>query len=89
MHVCAFTSECVCLCVFFCTSSDLSAYAKFVGDEIRFPSVFPIRTILPLRVMLVEPKVFMILERAAWQHNKNIGDRKGEIKTNIQSRNQR
>lgn len=46
------------------------------AESVRFPTVFPIRTVLPLRVMLAEPRVFMTLERAAWQQDQNIGDPK-------------
>lgn len=44
------------------------------GVELNFPTFFPIRTVLPLRVSIVEPKVIHILYNAAWVKNQNIGE---------------
>ncbi|RKO87640.1 thioredoxin-like protein [Blyttiomyces helicus] len=42
--------------------------------EFRWPDVFPIRSVLPLRVVLVEPKTAACLFAAAWSSNINISD---------------
>ena len=44
------------------------------GVDLRFPDDFPLRTVLPLRVSIVEPKVVPHVYAAAWQQNKNVGD---------------
>jgi len=41
---------------------------------LKFPEFFPIRTVLPLRVAIAEPKAIDAMYRAAWQRNTNIGD---------------
>ena len=51
-----------------------------IGENFKFTSHFPIRTVWPLRVMLAsgcDEKVADVIYRAAWQQNKNIGDPKG------------
>jgi len=56
-------------------SQDLQDWAKWWNVQVRFPTVFPIRTVLPLRVNIVEPKTFHLLYRATWIEDKNIGDK--------------
>ncbi len=45
---------------------DLSDWASWWDEPFAFPSQFPIRTIAPLRVAIVEPSLTMPLYRAAW-----------------------
>lgn len=40
----------------------------------RMPDAFPMRTVLPQRVLLVEPTATRSLYDAAWRYNLNIGD---------------
>lgn len=53
---------------------DLEDHATWWGVPFRFPSRFPLRTIAPLRVALVEPAVRPALFTAAWAHDRDIGD---------------
>ncbi len=56
-------------------SLDLADFAKLYGNiQLRFPEGFPIRTVLPLRVSLVEPKTVPLLYHAAWVQGRNIGE---------------
>lgn len=52
---------------------DMFDQAAWLGVPFRFPSVFPIRTVLPLRVSLVEPRVIDLLYRALWVEDRDIG----------------
>lgn len=54
--------------------ADLLAQAEALGFPLVFPDCFPVRTILPLRVALVEPGVTVPLIHALWAHNVNIGE---------------
>ncbi len=53
---------------------DLHAWAKHWGVPFRFPSHFPMRSILPLRVALAEPRLTPTLYRAAWGEDRRIDD---------------
>ncbi len=53
---------------------DLEDYAAYWGVPFRFPSRFPLRTVLPLRVALVEPVARVPLYEAAWVRDLDIGD---------------
>jgi 2-hydroxychromene-2-carboxylate isomerase len=59
-------------------ADDLARYAKLYGAPFRFPSTFPIRTVLPLRVALVAnddiARLSRALFRAAWVDDRNIGN---------------
>jgi 2-hydroxychromene-2-carboxylate isomerase len=54
--------------------SDFDDQAAYWGVPFRFPSRFPLRTVTPLRVALVEPAVRATLFEAAWAHDRDIGD---------------
>jgi len=54
--------------------ADLLAQAEALGFPLAFPDCFPVRTVLPLRVALVEPAVTVPLIHALWAHNVNIGE---------------
>lgn len=54
---------------------DLDDWARLWGVPFRFPDTFPLRTVLALRVALVEPATTRALYRAAWVENRDIGDR--------------
>mgnify|MGYP003951487595 CR=1 FL=1 len=53
---------------------DLFDWADWWGVPFRFPDHFPARTILPLRISIVEPKTIPLFYRAMWVENQNIGD---------------
>jgi 2-hydroxychromene-2-carboxylate isomerase len=53
---------------------DLHDWAEWWGVPFRFPDVFPIRTVLPLRAALLAPTATMDIYRAAWAENRDIGD---------------
>ncbi|KAI8813164.1 thioredoxin-like protein [Cladochytrium replicatum] len=42
--------------------------------ELQWPSIFPIRSVLPLRVAIVEPKTIDCIYRAAWIRDVNVAD---------------
>lgn len=52
---------------------DLLEHASWWDIPFRFPTEFPIRTVLPLRIAIVEPKTTNVLYRAAWAEDRNIG----------------
>lgn len=52
---------------------DLQDWARWWGVPFRFPSVFPVRTVLPLRVALLEPRATTPLYRALWAEDQDIG----------------
>ncbi len=54
---------------------DLDDWAALWGVPFRFPSVFPIRSVLPLRVMIAEPAAAAPIYRAAWVEDRRIDDR--------------
>lgn len=51
---------------------DLDDWAALWGVPVRFPTEFPIRTVLPLRVCVVEPAATAPLYRAAWVDDRPI-----------------
>ena len=53
---------------------DLRSWASWWGVPFSFPTVFPIRTVLPLRVAIAEPAATPHLYRALWAEDRNIGD---------------
>ena len=55
-------------------SKDLADWAEFWGVNFVFPSHFPIRTVLPLRAALVEPRLTSAIYRAAWSDDLAIDD---------------
>lgn len=54
---------------------DLDDWAALWGVPLRFPTVFPIRTVLPLRAAIVEPRASAAIYRAAWVDDRSIGER--------------
>jgi 2-hydroxychromene-2-carboxylate isomerase len=56
------------------TLRDLDDWARERGVPFRFPRAFPLRTILPLRVALRDPRATHPLYRAAWADDRDIGD---------------
>lgn len=53
---------------------DLHQQADRFGVDFKFTSHFPLRTILALRVSILEPGTIHALYRAAWVEDRNIGD---------------
>lgn len=53
---------------------DLDDWAAHWGVGLAFPSQFPIRSVLPLRVALVEPAATAAIYRAAWVDDLPIAD---------------
>jgi 2-hydroxychromene-2-carboxylate isomerase len=53
---------------------DLRDWARWWGVDYGFPSHFPMRSILPLRVAIAEPATTLPLYRAAWGHDRRIDD---------------
>lgn len=53
---------------------DLDDWAALWGVPLRFPTAFPIRTVLPLRAALVEPRATSAIYRAAWVDDRPIGE---------------
>jgi len=55
-------------------AQDMLEWTQWWGIDFKFPSTFPLRTVLPLRVNILEPKTFHVFFQAAWVKNLNIGD---------------
>ena len=53
---------------------DMTDWATWWGVPFSFPTVFPIRTVLPLRVAIAQPEATPHLYRALWEQDRNIGD---------------
>lgn len=53
---------------------DLEAWARWWGVPLRFPGAFPLRTVVPLRILLLAPQACPALYRAAWVEDRDIGD---------------
>jgi 2-hydroxychromene-2-carboxylate isomerase len=53
---------------------DAQEWASYLGVPFQFPEAFPLRTVLPLRVAIVEPSATDAIYRAAWGEGKDIGD---------------
>ncbi len=56
------------------TRRDLEHWADAWGVPYRFPSQFPIRSVLPQRVMLAEPSLAPAIYRAAWGEDRRVDD---------------
>lgn len=65
---------------------DLLDTAARVGAPFQWPSAFPLRTVLPLRVCLVAPQATLPLYRAAWGDDRDIGQPEvvAEVLTDLQ-----
>lgn len=55
-------------------AQDLRDWAKWWGVPYKWPAHFPLRSILPLRVSLVEPRAMLPLYRAYWSEGQAIDD---------------
>lgn len=55
-------------------SRDLHRWAEWWEVPFQFASVFPLRTVAPLRVSLLDPATVNCMYRAAWQEDRNIGE---------------
>jgi 2-hydroxychromene-2-carboxylate isomerase len=53
---------------------DLHDWADWWGVEFNFSPTFPIRTVTPLRVAIIDPLTTDCIYRAAWVDGLNIGD---------------
>ena len=55
---------------------DMQRWQKHWGFKklLSFPSFFPVRTVLPLRVNLIEPATTNVLFKAVWLDQRNIGE---------------
>ena len=53
---------------------DLNDWAEWWGIDFSFPSTFPIRTVLALRVAIIEPATTHHMYRAVWVNGLDIGD---------------
>lgn len=56
------------------TRQDLDDWSAVRGVKLRFPSRFPIRSVLPLRVAIGAPETTDTLYRAAWVQDLDIAD---------------
>ncbi|MBX7083570.1 MAG: DsbA family protein [Nannocystaceae bacterium] len=54
---------------------DLDAWAAAWGVPLRFPTQFPIRSVLPQRVCLAEPAATAAIDRAAWAQDVPVAER--------------
>ncbi|MCP4808625.1 MAG: hypothetical protein GY913_08365 [Proteobacteria bacterium] len=55
-------------------TKDLQDQASRFGVPLRFTSHFPLRTILPLRVSIVQPRTIQALYAASWAGDQDMGD---------------
>ncbi len=55
------------------TTRDLRDHAALRGTPFTFATTFPLRTVLPLRVAILEPRARRPLFRAAWAEDRDIG----------------
>lgn len=55
-------------------AKDLRDWATWWDEPFNWPAHFPLRSILPLRVSLVEPKAILPLYRAYWGEGQKIDD---------------
>jgi 2-hydroxychromene-2-carboxylate isomerase len=53
---------------------DFMHWAEHWGVPFSFPSTFPIRTVLPLRVAILQPRTIAPLYQALWTRDQNIGE---------------
>lgn len=59
-------------------TQDLKDWCDYCDVKLKFPSTFPLRTVLPLRATIAskcDPTVIQTLYHAAWQHDLDIGDK--------------
>lgn len=56
---------------------DLQDWAAWWGVPFAFPSRFPLRSVLPLRVALCEPSATAAIYRAAWAEDRVVGEEEG------------
>ncbi|MBC8068768.1 MAG: 2-hydroxychromene-2-carboxylate isomerase [Deltaproteobacteria bacterium] len=54
---------------------DLDDWAALWDVPLRFPTHFPIRSVLPQRVMIAEPRTRELIYRAAWVEDRRVDDR--------------
>ncbi len=52
---------------------DLFAWARWHNLPLQWPTVFPVRTVLPLRVAIQAPALTVPLYRALWEEDRDIG----------------
>ena len=52
---------------------DLFAWARWHDLALQWPTVFPVRTVLPLRVAIQAPGLTLPLYRALWEQDRDIG----------------
>lgn len=55
-------------------AKDMQDWCSWWDVKLKFPSVFPIRTVLPLRVAILSPSVRDTIYSAAWVDDQNVGD---------------
>jgi 2-hydroxychromene-2-carboxylate isomerase len=55
-------------------AEDMHAQARRWGLPFQIPAAFPLRTVTPLRVALVDPQATLPMYRAAWADGLDIGD---------------
>lgn len=55
-------------------AQDLEDWAAWWGLPFHFPSHFPVRTVLPLRVSLLDERSVLPLYRALWAEDRDIAD---------------
>jgi 2-hydroxychromene-2-carboxylate isomerase len=53
---------------------DLGEQADWWGIDFSFPAHFPLRSVLPLRVSILEPRAIHPMYRAYWAQGRDIGD---------------
>eukprot|EP01102_Stenamoeba_stenopodia_P016752 TRINITY_DN5885_c0_g1_i2.p1 TRINITY_DN5885_c0_g1~~TRINITY_DN5885_c0_g1_i2.p1 ORF type:complete len:441 (+),score=66.43 TRINITY_DN5885_c0_g1_i2:45-1325(+) len=55
-------------------SQDLMDWVNWWGIKLNWPSSFPLRTVLPLRVAIVDIRTVGPIYKAAWVDDRNIGE---------------
>lgn len=53
--------------------ADMHDWARWWGVPFAYPSVFPVRSVLPLRVSIAEPATIPVIYRAMWAEDTDIG----------------
>ena len=53
---------------------DLHDWANLWSVPFGFPAHFPVRSVLPLRLSILDPSLIPVFYRAMWAEGKNIGD---------------
>ncbi|MCA9654044.1 MAG: DsbA family protein, partial [Myxococcales bacterium] len=56
---------------------DLEDWAAWWGVPFRFPAHFPLRSVLPLRVALLQPAATSAIYRAAWAEDRRVDEPQG------------